>query len=242
MYGQIWFLFQASQECKSAMLQVTLLLALSFLPRWWHLRQSCEEEKRFQSPMVSVFQCKNVWNLLQLKDNLVMTFHKASLWQPCDFSIWGGHVSIFQFREITSSSCQYPTFNLLEALEMMLFNVHLYQCGKLRLLKVAEKHLNRHKERQEQLATWQKTVAVLLCGSSKGIKWTPLIFTTCSFFFLSFLYSPVPSTKPATEMRVTLSHFDNGFWLTLNFSANVLTFVFFDSLARIDKSDQRTGI
>ena len=36
----------SSSRCILAPVLVTLLLALSFLPRWWHLRQSCEEEKR----------------------------------------------------------------------------------------------------------------------------------------------------------------------------------------------------
>ena len=79
---------------------------------------------------------------------------------------------------------QYITFNMLEV-----FGDDVVQCPPLpnqnfgffwsqetkrlalRLLKVAEKHLNRHKERQEQLATWhKKRWLVFLRGSSNKTK------------------------------------------------------------------------
>ena len=115
-------------------------------------------------------------------------------WPP----IWGIKRSLGSWR----LAHQYTTFNILEV-----FGDDVVQCPPLpnqnfgffwsqktkrlalRLLKVAEKHLNRHKERQEQLATWhKKRWLVFLCGSSNKTKGHLKKNTvTTLLFFLSFL-------------------------------------------------------
>lgn len=153
----------------------------------------------------------------------------------------------FQFKEITRLSNHVkPIPNFLSFWRLFLDDV--VQCPPLPMCQVEVVEGCRKTPQQTQRTTRtasdltkENAVAAILCGSSKGIK-ESLLPQVPLFSSFPILYSPVPSSKPALIQLRWESHFDNEFWMTLNFSANLWSFVFFDSLARIDKSDQRTGI